>query len=118
MSDSGKPHLSIPQSDPADLGRTDNSLRQAVIHSVVTVVLSVVALIVAASTEDTTRTVALLIAPAIMLVGGLAALFRTYLAYRAGKRWGVWQGASWFLLCLALVVFMSSGDAVLDTKSS
>lgn len=112
------PHRSIPQSDPADLGGTDNSLRQAVIHSVVTASLSIGVLLAAAASSGTTSTALLLIAPAIMLAGGLGALVRTYFAYRAGRRWGVWQGAAWFLLCLALMLFMSAGNVVWTDTSA
>lgn len=84
------------------------------IHSLVTAAFGVGTLLVAAASSDGLRTALLLIAPAIMLIGGLTALVRTYLAYRDGRRWGVWQGAAWFLLCLALMVFMSSGNVVLN----
>ncbi|WP_312870390.1 hypothetical protein [Gordonia asplenii] len=110
------PHRSIPQSDPSDLDARDPSLRQAVLHTVVTAAFGVGTLIVAAASSDALRTALLLIAPAIMLLGGLTALVRTYLAYRSGRRWGVWQGAAWFLLCLSLMVFMSSGSVVLNTE--
>lgn len=69
-------------------------------------------LIAAAISSGTVSTALFLAAPAIMLCGGLSALVRTYVAYRAGRRWGVWQGAAWFLLCLSLMLFMSAGNVV------
>ncbi|WP_245549740.1 hypothetical protein [Gordonia effusa] len=110
------PQRSVPQSDPSDLRGSDGSLRQAILHSAVTAGFSVAALIVAAASSDALRTALLITAPAIMLVGGLSALVRTYFAYRGGRRWGVWQGAAWFLLCLALMLFMSVGNVLLNTE--
>lgn len=89
-------------------------MRGAVTHALVTIGFSFGVLIVGAFSSETLRNVLLLIAPAIMLIGGLAALVRTYLAYRRGGRWGIWQGASWFLLTLAVVMFFSTGTLVLN----
>ncbi|MFW0791274.1 hypothetical protein [Gordonia sp. CPCC 205333] len=114
--DSARAQRSVPQSDPSDLRGSDGSLRRAVVHSVVTAGFSIAVLLVAAASSDTLRTALLLAAPAIMLIGGLTALVRTYLAYRSGRRWGVWQGAAWFLLCLALMLFMSAGNVVLKSE--
>lgn len=41
--------------------------------------------------------------PAVLAVGGLGALGKTYAEWRAGRTWPIWQGAGWFLLALMLV---------------
>ncbi len=41
--------------------------------------------------------------PAILFIGGLGAFVKTYLVWRRGGTWPIWQGAGWFLLTLMLV---------------
>jgi hypothetical protein len=47
-------------------------------------------------------------APVILLVGGLRAFVRTYLAWRKNETWWAWQGAGWFLMTLMLLVLTMS----------
>nr|WP_280305053.1 hypothetical protein [Nocardia neocaledoniensis] len=52
---------------------------------------------------------AVLLAPAvILLLGGLGAFVRTYLAWRRGQSWPLWQGAGWFLFLL-MTVYLGVG---------
>ena len=41
--------------------------------------------------------------PAILFVGGIGAFVKSYLVWRDGGTWPIWQGAGWFLLTLMLV---------------
>lgn len=41
--------------------------------------------------------------PAVLLIGGIGAMVKTYLTWRQGGHWFAWQGAGWFLLTLFLV---------------
>ena len=41
--------------------------------------------------------------PAILFIGGVGAFVETYLVWRKGGTWPIWQGAGWFLLTLMLV---------------
>jgi hypothetical protein len=41
--------------------------------------------------------------PLVLAAGGLGALGKTYVDWRAGRTWPIWQGAGWFLLALMLV---------------
>ncbi|MEV0334425.1 hypothetical protein [Nocardia sp. NPDC050717] len=52
---------------------------------------------------------AVLLTPAVILLfGGLGAFVRTYLAWRRGQRWPLWQGAGWFLFLL-MTVYLGAG---------
>ncbi|MEV6277016.1 hypothetical protein [Nocardia sp. NPDC051832] len=58
---------------------------------------------------DTTSVVAVVFAPgAILLLGGLGAFVLTYLAWRRGKNWVIWQGAGWFLFVL-MTMYLAIG---------
>jgi hypothetical protein len=54
------------------------------------------------------RTLLAVGAPAILLVGGLRAFFRTYLTWRRHQTWWAWQGVGWFLMTLMLLVLTMS----------
>jgi hypothetical protein len=41
--------------------------------------------------------------PLLLLVGGIAALVRSYRSYRSGGTWPIFQGAGWCLLVLFVV---------------
>ena len=62
------------------------------------------------------RTVAVvaLAAAAVMFIGAFGALWITYRTWRAGGRWQVWQGASWFLLAAAVMTMMATAPALLE----
>jgi hypothetical protein len=47
-------------------------------------------------------------APAILLIGGLRAFFRTYQTWRRRETWWVWQGVGWFLLTMMLLTLTMS----------
>lgn len=50
---------------------------------------------------------------AILLLGGVSAFVRAYLAWRRGGTWPIWQGAGWALFTLMLVyLFIFGGVAV------
>lgn len=78
-----------------------------------TIGFAIGALLVALASNDGLRTALIVIAPIIVLLGALAALWRTYRSWRSGGRWQVWQGASWFLLALFVVFLIGSGPALL-----
>jgi len=58
------------------------------------------------------RTVLAIGAPAILLLGGLRAFFRTYQNWRKQETWWAWQGAGLFLVTLMLVVLTMSPPLV------
>ena len=43
------------------------------------------------------------VGPAVLGLGGLAALVIAYRVYRGGGTWPIWHGAAWFLLALMLL---------------
>ena len=49
--------------------------------------------------------------PAILFVGGIGAFVKTYLVWRDGGTWPIWQGAGWFLMTLMLVCLSIPGAA-------
>ncbi|MEU8897435.1 hypothetical protein [Nocardia sp. NPDC048505] len=58
---------------------------------------------------DTPAKVAVVFGPgAILLLGGLGAFILTYLAWRRGRPWVLWQGAGWFLFVL-MTVYLAIG---------
>ncbi|MGV9710777.1 hypothetical protein ACWDTI_08950 [Gordonia sp. NPDC003424] len=69
--------------------------------------------LVAWASTDGLRTGLVVAAPIVVLIGALAALWRTYRCWRVGGRWQVWQGASWFLLSMFIVFLFSSAPALL-----
>lgn len=58
------------------------------------------------------RTLLAVGAPAILLLGGLRAFFRTYQTWRKQETWWAWQGAGLFLVTLMLVVLTMSPSLV------
>lgn len=100
------------------LGQEDNEVRAAVRFALLVAALAVGALTLAAlwastcngaAAADTAacggpqRALLALIAPAILLGGGLYSLFHTYRIWRDRGIWWAWQGAGWFLLTLMLL---------------
>ena len=93
----------------------EKPIRAAVTQVAITVVLALIALVVAGYTADGTRTAFIVVAAAIMVLGSFAAMFRTWLVWRAGGRWQVWQGASWFLLSATILwVFTTIPVLIVD----
>lgn len=61
---------------------------------------------------DTPSVLAVVLAPAlVLLAGGIGAFVRTYLVWREGGSWPIWQGAGWFLFIL-MVGYLSIGGGV------
>ncbi|MFW0795624.1 hypothetical protein AAFP30_17565 [Gordonia sp. CPCC 205515] len=71
---------------------------------------------VAGASNDGLRTALIVASPVIVLIGALAALWRTYASWRSGGRWQVWQGASWFLLAMFIFFLMGSAPALLTSE--
>ncbi|MDY6810587.1 MAG: hypothetical protein SW127_16470 [Actinomycetota bacterium] len=100
---------------PNDFGRTGRpgsargrgEVRPAVVHGVTTLAIALIVVIVAGATDGAVETTLVVLAPLVVLVGALTALWRTYRSWRSGGRWQIWQGAAWFLL--AMFIFFLSG---------
>lgn len=61
---------------------------------------------------DTTAETAVVIGPsAVLLIGGIGAFVETYLQWRRGRAWPIWQGAGWFLFVLMVVYLGIGGGA-------
>ena len=100
----------------------DANVRDAMRFGAVVAVIGIAFLITAAvwvstcsgATADTVacgapqRTLLAVGAPAILLIGGLRAFFRTYQTWRRQETWWAWQGVGWFLLTLMLLVLTMS----------
>ncbi|GAC68652.1 hypothetical protein [Gordonia soli] len=93
--------------------RDSPELRDAGIHAGITIGFGIAVLLVGLASSDGLRTALVLATPAIMAVGAVAALVRTYRNHRAGGRWQIWQGASWFLLGTFLVTLMWTAPMVI-----
>lgn len=65
-------------------------------------VLAAVAFIVY-TTGDRTSVPKAVATPAVLFIGAVAALIKTYRDWRAERTWPIWQGAGWFLLALSLL---------------
>ncbi len=87
-------------------------MREAAVHVAVTVGFGLAALLVAWASDDGLRTALVVAAPILVLIGALGALFRTYRNWRAGGRWQIWQGASWFLLATFIMFLFSTGPVL------
>lgn len=62
---------------------------------------------------DTPAQVAMLIGPSsVLLIGGIGAFVETYVQWRRGRTWPIWQGAGWFLFIL-MVVYLGIGGGSL-----
>ncbi|AUH69770.1 MULTISPECIES: hypothetical protein [Gordonia] len=88
-------------------------IRDAATHVCVTVALGVVVLIAAMSTSGGLNEFFILAAPSVVILGTLAAMVRTYLNWKSGGRWQIWQGATWFLLALSLLWFTGALPSVI-----
>ncbi|MBH0779854.1 hypothetical protein [Nocardia bovistercoris] len=61
--------------------------------------------------DNPSALVVVLVPALVLLGGGIGAFVRTYLVWRDGGSWPVWQGAGWFLFVL-MVVYLSIGGGV------
>lgn len=106
--------------------RDDPEVRSAVRFALVTAVLGVLFLIVAAGltrscdgavVDSATcgrpqRLVLALGAPVILFGGGVRAFVRTYQTWKDRRSWWAWQGAGWFLMLLMMTVLTMSMPAL------
>jgi hypothetical protein len=108
------------------LGQVDSDVHQAVRFAVLASLAGIGYLVVAALWDSTCKgamsvdtaacgapqlTVLAFGAPAILLVTGLWAFFRTYRVWRAEGTWWAWQGAGWLLMVL-MVVTLTMGAPI------
>lgn len=80
--------------------------------------LSVVAVAIAvliAAEASGARTVAAIAPTAILAAGGISAFVQTYLTWRHGGEWRIWQGAGWALFIL-MTVCAAFGASSLMTR--
>ncbi|ANE81816.1 hypothetical protein A7U43_23325 [Mycobacterium adipatum] len=110
----------------APLRRDDPEVASAIRFGLVTAVLGVLFLIVAAvltrscagalvdsvSCGSPQRLVLALGAPVILFGGGVRAFVRTYQTWRNRQTWWAWQGAGWFLMLLMMTVLTMSLPAL------
>ena len=108
------------------LRRDDPEVSAAIRFGLVTAVLGVLFLIVAAvlargcegSVVDSAtcgrpqRLVRALGAPVILFGGGVRAFVRTYQTWKHRQTWWAWQGAGWFLMLLMITVLTMSLPAL------
>ncbi|MED5803463.1 hypothetical protein VX037_20775 [Gordonia sp. Z-3] len=79
-----------------------STLRRAALY--VVGVLGVAAMgVVAFMSTGRDNLVWAVVGPAVLGLGGLAALVIAYRVYRGGGTWPIWHGAAWFLLALMLL---------------
>jgi len=108
------------------VNRDDPEVRAAIRFGLLTSVLGVGFLIVAAALARScdgavvdsascgrpARLVLALGAPVILFSGGVYSFVRTYRAWKNERIWWVWQGAGWFLMLLMLTVLTMSLPAL------
>jgi NADH:ubiquinone oxidoreductase subunit H len=78
------------------------ALRHAVEYGLCIIVVAAVAFAVFAVVDKGSVVLASIV-PAVLFLGGVGALAKTYRVWRTGGTWPIWQGAGWFLLTLMLV---------------
>nr|WP_115277396.1 hypothetical protein [Mycolicibacterium tokaiense] len=78
------------------------AFRHAVIYVAVVIVLATVAFAVY-TIGDRNSLPKAVATPAVLFVGAVVALIKTYRDWRAERTWPIWQGAGWFLLALSLL---------------
>lgn len=64
--------------------------------------------------DDTQRLVLALAPAAVLLVGTIGGFVRTYLVWREGGRWPIWQGAGWFLMVSTLLYITLSAGVLMN----
>ncbi|GAB05393.1 hypothetical protein GII30_06505 [Gordonia amarae] len=91
-----------------------SDIRRAVRHGIITVVFALACFAVAALSQNPLHEAMIAAAPAVMFIGAFSALWVTFRTWRAGGRWQVWQGASWFLLAASVMMLMATAPVLLD----
>jgi xanthine/uracil permease len=76
------------------------AFRAAVTYAVSVIAVAGIALVVFAFTRET---VAAVLVPAVLFLGGIGAFIQTYRVWRRGGTWPIWQGAGWFLFAVFLL---------------
>jgi ABC-type branched-subunit amino acid transport system substrate-binding protein len=94
--------LHISSNDVEKRWHDPRAFRFAVAYATVVVIAAAVAFLMYATgdRESIPRAVA---TPTILFVGSVGAFGKTYVDWRAGRAWPIWQGAGWFLIALAVV---------------
>ncbi len=90
------------------------TVRKAITYGVVVIALAGVAFASYALIDRTSVILASTV-PAIVLIGGIGAMVKAYLTWRARGLWVAWQGAGWFLLTFFLVCLSVPWSAVMAT---
>ena len=101
--------MTSPEKSPGSTGE----VRQCVVHGVVTVGFGLAVLIVAWASSGGLRTALIVAAPIVVLIGALAALWRTYRCWRSGGRWQIWQAASWLMLATFIMFLFNTAPTLL-----
>ena len=78
------------------------TVRKAITYVAAVIVLAAIAFALYALIDRTSVVYASSV-PAIVLIGGIGAMVKTFLTWRKGGLWVAWQGAGWFLLTFFLV---------------
>ncbi|TSD99584.1 hypothetical protein FOS14_11970 [Skermania sp. ID1734] len=65
--------------------------------------------------DGSARTVVLFLPALVLLIGGLIAFGKTYLVWRNGGAWPIWQGAGWVMF-VCLLLFLGVGGGVLAQR--
>lgn len=88
--------------------------RPAAIHFAVTFGLGIIFAITAGSVDgDGLTKTFILVSLIAVLLGTVGAMVRTYLSWRSGGRWQIWQGATWLMLGLSLLWFTSTLPSII-----
>jgi hypothetical protein len=83
-----------------------------------TAALAVVALAVAVligCEAGSQRTAAAIAPTAVLALGGVGAFVQTYLVWRGGGQWRVWQGAGWALFILMTLCAAFGASSLMTT---
>ncbi|MGH3726268.1 MAG: hypothetical protein ACRDUS_19340 [Mycobacterium sp.] len=108
-------------SDPARKLRDKKTLTQAIRYSLAVLALAAIAFVTTVAwigrcsvslDADTAACgrdgvpVVTLVAPLILLAGGIIAFVQTYRVWKRRESWWIWQGAGWFLLLLMVAILI------------
>lgn len=105
-----EPWMKTPPQQPLSQEAT---VRQAVSYGAVVILVTLAVFFVAGASSGGLRTTLLIVGPAVMLIGAIGALWRTYKNWKSGGRWQIWQGASWFLLAAFIMTLMGTAPALM-----
>ncbi|ATD72935.1 MULTISPECIES: hypothetical protein [Gordonia] len=95
----------------------NNDFRAIVIHIAITVAFGLGLLIVAHASSQSLQNALFVVAPVVVLIGAIAMLVRTYRVWKAGGRWQLWQGGSWFLLVFFIVMLFNSAPVLFESNT-